>query len=458
MSRRELRRVEVMARVQAGELKVVDAAELVEVSNRQGKRLWKRYREEGAEGLKHRSAGRGSNRAKPREFREEVLRRVREKYGGQEGERFGPTLAAEHLEQDEGLKVDAETLRRWMLAEGLWRRERKRKQHRRRRERRRHFGELVQLDGSFHDWLEERGPRLCLMDLVDDATGESLSQLHEQETIWAAADVFRAWVEKYGVPQALYTDWKNVYVREPSEAERLAGEASLTQFGRMCRKLGTRIIAANSPQAKGRVERNHGTHQDRLIKKMRLKVIRTAAEANRYLRQHYLPDHNRRFRREASEPEDYHRKTPSKRELDAIFRLEEERTISNDWVVRYQGRFLQIGRESRYAPAGGKVTVTEGREGELRVLYRGREVKWREIPAPAPRPEPPAVARGRALELRKKRHRPAHDHPWKRWKPSRVGVAERVGGAVGGSGKSKRQDFPPPPTAHSLSCLPRGHF
>lgn len=226
MSQRELRRLEVLSRVKEGELQLVNAAELVGVSYRQAKRLWKRYREQGPEGLKHRSAGRRSNRAKPERFREKVLRLVRSQYGGEEGKRFGPTLAAEHLESDDGLKVNAETLRLWMVAAGLWSRQRKRKQHRKRRERKKHLGELVQLDGSFHDWLEGRGPELCLLNLVDDATGTTLSQLHEQETIWAAADVLRAWVETYGVPHALYTDWKNVYVREPTEAEWLAGEAS----------------------------------------------------------------------------------------------------------------------------------------------------------------------------------------------------------------------------------------
>jgi len=376
--------VEVLSRVEGGELKLVDAAALVEGSYRQAKRMWARYRAEGAEGLKHRSAGRPSNRAKPRRFREKVLGLVRKKYGGEEGERFGPTLAAEHLEADDGMKVDHETLRRWMLAEGLWSRGRKRKQHRRRRERKEHWGELVQLDGSFHEWLEERGPVLCWMNLVDDATSRTLSQLHEQETTWAAADVLRAWVEKHGIPHSLYTDWKNVYRREPTAKELLTGEEALTQFGRMCARLGTQILGASSPQAKGRVERSNGTQQDRLIKKLRLQGIGTIEEANRYLRQHYLPDHNRRFGRQPASPEDYHRKTPSQAELDAIFRLEEERTISQDWVVRYQGRFLQIERESRYAPAGGKVTVSEGRDGRLQIRYRDREVKWHEIPAPAP--------------------------------------------------------------------------
>ena len=317
-----------------------------------------------------------------------VLRLVENKYGGEPGERFGPTLAAEHLEQDDRLPVDAETLRRWMLAEGLWSRERKRKQHRKRRERRKHFGELVQLDGSFHEWLEGRGEKQCLMNMVDDATSKTGSQLHEQETTWAAAAVLRAWVENYGIPHSLYTDWKNVYLREPTAKELLRGEEALTQFGRMCRKLGTKIVGASSPQAKGRVERSNGTQQDRLIKKLRLYGIRTREEANRYLRQHYLPDHNRRFGRQPASGEDYHRQKPSKAELDAIFRIEEQRVISNDWVVQYQGRFLQIERESRYAPAGGKVIVSEGREGGLQIWYRDRPVKWREIPRPAPRPEP----------------------------------------------------------------------
>ena len=349
MSQRELRRVEVLSRVKEGELKLVSAAEMLQVSYRQGKRLWKRYREEGAGGLQHRSAGRRSNRAKPVKFREQVLELVRRKYGGEVGKRFGPTLAAEHLEADDGLQVNAATLRLWMLGEGLWSRERRRKRHRKRRERRKHWGELVQLDGSFHDWLEGRGPELCLMNLVDDATGETLSQLAEPETTWAALDVLRAWGEKHGIPQFLYTDWKNVYVREPNEQERREGTVPVTEFGRICRKLGTKILPANSPQAKGRVERNHGTQQDRLIKKLRLAGIRTLPAANQYLRHHYLPDHNRRFRREAAEPQDYHRRAPGKRELDGIFRREQERTISNDWVVRYQGRFLQIERESRYA-------------------------------------------------------------------------------------------------------------
>src|SRR5205823_8280793 len=245
------------------------------------------------------------NRAHDKKFRKKVLRLVRAKYGGAVGERFGPTLAAEHLASEDGLQIDAETLRRWMLAEGLWSRERKRRRHRQRRERKEHFGELVQMDGSFHAWLEERGPEGCLIDMVDDATTKTLARLGEQETIWAVADALRAWIERYGVPLALYVDWKNLYKRCATPGERLRGEEPITQFGRMCGKLGIELIAASSPQAKGRVERVHGTHQDRLVKKLRRKQIDTHNQANAFLEKEYLPEHNRRFARRAARPEDW---------------------------------------------------------------------------------------------------------------------------------------------------------
>jgi len=386
MSQRELRRVEVLARVKSKELKVVDAASLVGVSYRQGKRLWKRYREEGAKGLKHRGAGRASARAKPARFRRRVMQLVREKYGEGEGERFGPTLAAEHLASEDGMRMDAETLRRWMLQEGLWSRRRKRKPYRQRRQRRRHFGELVQMDGSFHDWLEGRGPDGCLMNMTDDATSTVELRLGEEETIWAAANTLRGWIEKHGVPQALYVDWKNVYKRAPTQREQLRGEEPVTQFGRMCEKLGMQIIAAGSPQAKGRVERNHGTHQDRLIKKMRRKKIRTHEQANVYLQREYLREHNEKFRRAAAEAENYHRQAPSEAELREVFRLETERIIGNDWVVRYDNRLFQVQPQSRkYAPAQGQVVVCEWQDGTVEIEYRGRKLPWKEIFGTAPR-------------------------------------------------------------------------
>jgi transposase len=411
MSRRELRRAGVLARVASEELKLVDAAKLLGVSYRQTKRLWKRYSEEGPEGLKHRSAGRESNRAKPEKERERALRLVRKKYSGAVGERFGPTLAAEHLASEDNLEVHAETLRRWMLAAGLWSRARRAREHRQRRERREHFGELVQMDGSFHELFEQRGPKGCLMNMVDDATGTTLGRMGEEETIWTAAGVLRCWIEEYGMPLALYTDWKTVYVKEPTEQQLLRGEVGTTQFGQMCERLGIRIIAANSPQAKGRVERNHGTHQDRLVKKLRRKKIKTYDQANEFLESEYLTEHNRRFGREAATAEDYHRPAPSRAELDEIFRLETDRVIGNDWVVRYENRFFQVKHAGRqYAPAKAKVKVCEWEDGRLEIRYRGQKMQWQEL---AQRPAPPRIATAESKSKPYGGTPPTASHPWK---------------------------------------------
>ena len=183
MSARELERVEVMGRVAHKALKLTDAAALLELSYRQVKRLWRRYRRWGRKGLQHGNVGRASNRSKPTKFRHRVLSLIRQKYSGSEGERFGPTLAAEHLAEEDGITIDHEALRGCRLAEGLWSRQGKRKKHCQRRERKEPFGELVQLDGSFHDWLEGRGPGGCLMNMVDDATSTSLARLGKEETI-----------------------------------------------------------------------------------------------------------------------------------------------------------------------------------------------------------------------------------------------------------------------------------
>jgi transposase len=412
MSARELTRVEVLSRVKAGTLSLGSAATLLAVSYRQAKRLARRYKAEGAKGLKHRSAGGASNHARPTAERERALALVREKYSGPVDVRFGPTLAAEHLASEDGVTVHHDTLRRWMLTAGLWSRARKRAPHRQRRARKAHFGELVQLDGSFHLWYEARGPRGCLMNLVDDATSRTLARLGDEETIWAAADVLRRWVEAYGVPLALYTDWKNVYVREPNAEEQVTGAVPLTQFGRMCASLGIQIIAASSPQAKGRVERNHGTHQDRLVKKLRRLGIADATAANAFLDTTYLSGHNQRFAVAPASAEDFHRRVPSRTMLDRVFQLEEERVLSNDWVVRYDTRYFQVARQSGHAPARSTVLVREAQDGAIELRYRGRLMQWTEIAAPVK----PTPAPGRA-PLSTAPHRPARpsaDHPWRR--------------------------------------------
>lgn len=422
MSTRELKRVSVLGRVAAGELTVRAAGQVMGVSYRQAKRIYRRYRQEGAAGVQHRGAGRPSNRAKAVAVQMRAVALVREKYSGGVDERFGPTLAAEHLASEDGILVDHETLRRWLLTAGLWSRARKRSPHRQRRERKAHFGELVQLDGSFHAWFEARGPVSCLVTMVDDATGRSAGSFHAQETIWAAVAVLRGWIEAYGLPQALYTDWKNVYVRKPTEEERLTQTVPVTQFGRMCARLGIRIIAASSPQAKGRIERQHGTHQDRLVKKLRRLGLTDPAAANAWLEATYWPEHNRRFAGPAAAPEDFHVAVPRPLCLDEVFRLEETRTVSNDWVVRYANRFFQITRQSARPPARSTVCLYEAVDGQIEIRYRERVMRYEELdadtllarrsrapsawqPTATPHPQPPSVP--------VRRFHPDADHPWR---------------------------------------------
>lgn len=415
MSTSELRRAGVLARVAAETLTLKSAAVLMEVSYRQAKRLYGRYRAEGGKGLKHRSAGRASNRAAPPRLRKRVLALIREKYSGGVDERFGPTLAAEHLASEDGVTVDHETLRRWMTAAGLWSRARKRSPHRRRRQRMGHFGELVQLDGSFHPWFEARGPQSCLLTLVDDATGRTLGRFGAQETIWAAVGVLRAWIERYGIPRALYTDWKNVYVRRPNQEERETGAEPLTQFGRMCAALGIKIIPASSPQAKGRIERNHGTQQDRLVKKLRRKGIGDVDAANAFLDAEYWGDHNRRFAQEPASDEDFHVAVPRGQQLAKIFRLQETRTVSNDWVVRYDNRLLQLERQSDRPPARSTVRVFEDVAGQLEIRYRDRVMRWTDLAIPiASKPVPPPSPRVPPAPAAARQRRPCADHPWRR--------------------------------------------
>lgn len=421
MSEEEVRRAGVLKRVKGGELTQIEAAEMLGLSYRQLKRIYVRYCESGPKGLVHRSAGQPSNRARPAKERERILKIVRKEYGGGPGERFGPTLAAEHLEADHGIVVDAETLRRWMLAVGLWTKERKRKPYRQRRARRAHFGELVQMDGSFEKWLEERGPRGCLIHMVDDATSTSLGTFADEESTWAVADALRAWVTRYGVPRALYLDWKNVYHYAATAKQKEQGIEPITQFGRMCRKLGIELIGANSPQAKGRVERGHGTHQDRLIKKMRLKKIRTYEEANRYLEETYLGEHNANYAVLPREAADYHLVLPPRLDLEQVFCLEEERKVSPDWVVQYGNRWLQIDREGQkvMVRSGATVVVREHRDSSVSVWLNKTKLRWHELTerpkkaTPALRPKP-----------KRAKWSPAANHPWR--EDGRAGLRRRA--------------------------------
>jgi len=415
MSQKERNRLVVMSRVNGEGMTIREGAEMLGVSYRQACRIYRRYLDEGDSGLIHRSRKQPSNRGKPCEVKESVLSLYQERYWD-----FGPTLAAEKLFEREGYRIDHEILRRWLLDAGLWETHRRRPRHRKRRERRAHFGELVQMDGSHHRWFSGCDEQGCLMNMVDDATGITLALMNREETTKAAMEVLWGWIERYGVPRALYVDCKTVYItnREPTVEEQPAGEEPLTQFGRACQKLGIEIVSAHSPQAKGRVEHKHGVYQNRLVKELRLQGIRDILSANAFLVD-YVETLNDKFSVEPSSPVDFHHPVPEGLDLRNVFCMEETRIIGNDWVVRYKNRFFQIVPQSNLPPTKKKVALQEHLDGSIHMIYRGKEIRFTEI-KDRPARSHPSTPRVSISHL-EKAYVPSQDHPWRRFNPMYLG-------------------------------------
>ena len=410
MNRNERNRMALMARVKQRALTLVAAAGLLGLGYRQTKRVWQRYRTQGDAGLVHRSRGQPSPHRTAPELRERVLLRCAARYPD-----FGPTLAAEYLRQ-EGLGVDHETLRRWQIATGVRTVRRRGQQHRQWRERKACFGEMVQLDGSHHDWFEGRRAKCVLMVMVDDATNRVWAQFFEEETTHASYDVFEGWVRRHRLPRSLYVDRDSIYRCEGlgSVAEQLAGKAPQTQFGRAMDGLGVKLILAHSPQAKGRVERMNGVLQDRLVKALRLAGISDLAGANCFLAATYLPAFNRQFNVVAARPADGHGPVP--RDLGEVLSWEEPRVVQRDWTVAHAGRWYQLDRRHEaLSLAGRKVIVRTLRDGRVQVVHRGVKLRWWALPARPARQHPAPVK-----AVRREVKPPAPAHPWR-----------RLGGGVG---------------------------
>jgi hypothetical protein len=405
MSRKERVRLEVMGWKERSGISLVVAAEAMGVSYRQAKRIWKRYKAGRSAGLVHLGRGKRSNRGYDLGVKEQVLGAYRERYRG-----FGPTLASEKLEEESGIRVDHETLRRWLMAEDVWKRQRERRRHRSRRERRASFGELVQMDGSHHEWFEGRGAKSCLLSMVDDATGVTLAIMAEEETTEAAMLLLKEWIMTYGIPVALYTDRKNVYLvdRARTREEVLTRKEPLSVFGKVCKKLGIRIIAARSPQAKGRVERKHGVYQDRWVKELRLKGVNDLAAASLLLPE-FTGRLNEKFGVKPAREVDLHRPVQPGISLDDIFCWEETRVLRNDWTVRYENRILQVTRQSSLPPTRKRVTILKRLDGTLRMEYRGQRIQFQELTEASPeKPEQ------EGLQVSQNKWHPASDHPWRK--------------------------------------------
>jgi hypothetical protein len=369
MSQKERDVLKVMHAVLAGERTQAEAARLLDLSTRQVRRIRRKLERGGDAALVHGLRGRPSNHRPDPAFQHAVLEAYRARYAD-----FGPTFASEKLAQ-EGLHVGPQTLRRWLLAEGLWQRRRRRDPHRSRRPRRACFGELVQMDASEHNWLEGRGEEVVLISMIDDATNQILARFYPAATTVTHLDLLGRWLRRYGRPLALYTDRHSIF--EPQDKGRALPDAQ-TQFGRALRELEIGLIRARSPQAKGRIERSFGTAQDRWVKELRLAGVTSCVEANRVLGR-LLPGHNRRFRKPARQAADAHRPLGPGHNLKAILSLQEERVVANDYTIRFRNRFYQLLPPVYPGERGGRVMIEERLDGSMAIRFRGNYLKYREF-------------------------------------------------------------------------------
>jgi transposase len=395
MNEKERYRLKLLAQVQHRQMSYREAAEHLGLSERHVYRLMRRYQRDGDAGLIHGLRGKPSNRGHGSSRRSHVVGLYRQQYAD-----YGPTLFAEQLVAAHSIAVDHETVRRWLRADGITHFERRRRTHRRQRERRSAMGELVQFDGSPHDWFEGRGPACCLLNAVDDASSRTFLQFAPSENTADVLATLRSYCERFGIPKALYVDHGSVFY----------ARGKLTDVGRALRTLGVEMIFAHSPQAKGRVERNNRTQQDRLLKALRRNNISTIADANRFLATEYLGTYNEHFAHTEGLP-DVHRSCEGY-DLTNIFCFQTERCVRHDFTITLEGQYIQLERsEAPLPPPRQTVTVRRWLDGTLHIFWREHELRFTRLKQ-KPRPH--------ARVPRK----PAADHPWRRKPVGRAKLSE----------------------------------
>jgi transposase len=407
MSKKERTRLEVIQRVAEKQLKQRKAAEVLKVTERHVRRLLSAYRRSGAEGLVSKRRGKPSNNQLKGEVKQEAMDLIYSKYHD-----FGPTLAHEKLTEQHGLKLSVETVRRLMITEEIWKPKKAKKDEvHQMRERRACYGELVQLDGSPHRWFEERGEACDLLVYIDDATGQ-LMELYftPGETTFSYFAATQRYLTRYGKPVAFYSDKNSIFKVNIKNA--LTG-SGMTQFGRAMKELDIEIICANTPQAKGRVERANQVLQDRLVKEMRLRDISNIAAANEYAAE-FIADYNARFAVQPKSSHNAHRSLGSKEDLERIFTLQEQRTLSKNLTLQYKNVVYQI-QTSRpsYAMRKAKVTVCENSQEKIEIFYKGQPLDYTIYRKQQRQAE---VVSSKAIDNKfKKPHKPGKDHPWRRY-------------------------------------------
>jgi len=375
MSKKELKRIPILQQVVDETMTLLEASVALGLSERHAFRVLSRFKADGAAGLIHRLRGRHSEHRCSESLRQRVVALYRQTYGD-----YGPTLFCEKLEKYHDIVLCSETIRRILTADGLWKARTKKHPHRKKRPRREAIGELVQFDGSPHDWFEGRGPKCVLLHAIDDASNRTFLRFAQSENTTDCMRTMRAYIEHYGIPAALYVDFGSVF----KDAKRQ------TQFERAMGDLGVDMIHAYSPQAKGRVERGNQTHQDRLVKDMRQAKIASIDTANAFLEREYLAEHNARFANVADQP-DIHRSAEGI-DLDLIFCFLDTRIVANDYTIQLHGRYIQLQRSAApLPPPRTRVIVRRFLDDSLHIYWNEHELAFTHIKE-RPR-KPTAVSR-----------------------------------------------------------------
>jgi len=425
LNRKEQRRLQLLNWVEGGVMGMSEAAGMMELSVRQARRLRAAYRREGAAAVAHGNRGRRPGNAIDAEVEEKVVALAKKRYEGVNQQHL-----TELLEEEQEIRLSRSTVRRMLLRAGIRSPQRRRApKHRSRRDRKPREGMLLQVDGSPHDWLEGRGPRLCLVGAIDDATSYvPAAVFRRQEDIQGYFTILRRVVTTKGVPLSVYHDKHTIFMSPKKEVDsidgQLAGEHPLTQVGRALRELGITSVPADSPEAKGRIERLWRTFQDRLTSELRLANVRTMEEAQEVLRR-FLPRYNRRFVVPAAEPESAYRSVDPDLDLATVFCLKHTRTVGRDNVVQFKGHHLQIlPSQGRASYARARVEVHERLNGTLAIYHQGERLTITLAPKDAPALRavtvPNATAQARQpMPTTHLHHSPAPDHPWRRYAQAR---------------------------------------
>ena len=403
MTGSDLRRLHIVKKAIERAITQIEASKMLELSCRQIRRIATRIRLEGDRGVLHKLLGRSSNYKTQESIKTKALRITQTRYIG-----FGPTLASEKLYEDHKIKVDHDTLRRWFLEKNISYSQRKKRPHRSWRERKPCFGQMIQMDGSHHAWLEERGPKLVLMAYIDDATNNVYARFYDYEGTLPAMDSFYRYSLIYGLPQSIYCDKHTTYksYKEPTVEEELEGITSKSQFQRALEDLGVQVIYAHSPQAKGRVERLFRTLQDRLVKELRIKKASNLNQANSAV-DGFLISFNQRFHKKPANASDLHRPQPDELKLQSLLSIKHTHPLRNDQTIMHRGKLYLI-KDWFQNPLPKKVIVQERLDQKTYFLNdKNQELYAQALSNP---PKQKMIRLQRPLLPRKKRYTPPKDH------------------------------------------------